>query len=58
METIFKLAQALAEAAKVEITRLDIQYNSKSETYSGRCWLSVNGAIFDIHDNGTITLPH
>ena len=58
METIFNLAQALAKSARGEITRLDIQYNSKSETYSGRCWLTVNEAIFDIHENGTITLPH
>lgn len=58
METIFNLAQALAKSAKGEISRLDIQYNSKSETYSARCWLSVNGAIFDIQENGTITLPH
>lgn len=44
----------LATASKTDIRRLDIQYNLKSESYSGRCWL--DGTIFDIHENGTIEI--
>lgn len=59
MNTIMILAEALAKAAKAEISRLDIQYNTKSETYSGRVWLTTGvESIFDIHENGTVTLPH
>lgn len=59
METIIILAKALSEAAKSEILRLDIQYNDKAETYTGRVWLSSDPkAIFDVHEDGTVTLPH
>lgn len=59
MNTIITLANALATAAHAEIKRLDIQYNDKTEEYSGRVWLSTGiESIFDIHENGTITLPH
>ena len=54
MEAIMILAQALAKAAKTDIKRLDIQYNEKSENYSGRCWLY--DTIFDIHDDGTVEI--
>ena len=52
MNTIMILATALAKAAKSDIRRLDIQYNEKTEVYSGRCWLY--DTIFDIHEDGTI----
>jgi len=52
MNTIMILATALATVSKTDIRRLDIQYNFKSESYSGRCWL--DDIIFDIHENGTI----
>lgn len=52
MNTIITLANALAAAAKTDIRRLDIQYNEKTEVYSGRCWLY--DTIFDIHEDGTI----
>lgn len=58
MEAIMILAQALAKAAKTEISRLDIQYNTASETYSGRVWLLDTNSIFDVHEDGTVTLPH
>ena len=58
MNTIMILAKALAEAARKEIARLDIQYNTKSEEYTGRIWLLDSDAIFDIHEDGTVTLPH
>lgn len=52
MNTIIILAKALSEAAKDDIRRLDIQYNTKTESYSGRVWFE--GLIFDIHEDGTI----
>lgn len=52
MNTIMILATALATAAKTDITRLDIQYNLKSEAYNARCWL--HDSVFDIHEDGTI----
>ena len=59
METITILAEALSKAARAKITRLDIQYNTKTEEYSGRVWLATSiESIFDIHENGTVTLPH
>lgn len=58
METIMIMAQALAKAAKTEISRLDIQYNTKEETYKGRVWLQESKSIFDINEDGTVTLPH
>lgn len=39
MDTITILAQALAKASGLTITRLDIQYNCISERYSGNLWL-------------------
>lgn len=52
MNTIMILATALATAAKSDIRRLDIQYNTKTESYSGRVWFE--DLIFDIHEDGTI----
>lgn len=63
MNTIMILAEALAKAARCEISRLDIQYNTKTESYTGRVWLMsdneiLNKSIFDINEDGTVTLPH
>ena len=52
MNTIITLANALSEASKEDIRRLDIQYNTKTESYSGRVWFEC--FIFDIHEDGTI----
>lgn len=52
MNTIIILAKALSEASKEDIKRLDIQYNTKTENYSGRVWFDC--IIFDIHEDGTI----
>lgn len=52
MNTIIVLAKALSEAAQEDIKRLDIQYNTKTENYSGRVWLYES--IFDIREDGTI----
>lgn len=56
MNTIMILAQAIAKAARAEVTRLDIQYNEKTEEYSGQLWISTNNTVFDIHENGEIHL--
>ena len=58
METIMIMAQALAKAARTEISRLDIQYNTKDEVYKGRVWLQESKSIFDLYEDGTVTLPH
>ena len=58
METIMIMAQALAKAARTEISRLDIQYNTKDDAYNGRVWLQESKGIFDLNEDGTVTLPH
>ena len=61
MDTINILADALARASRLDILRLDIQYNNKTETYTGRVVLGYgkecsSWIIYDIHDNGTIKI--
>lgn len=56
METIMILVNALAKAAHAEVSRLDIQYNTISELYSGRVWLdNTLKLVFDVCEDGTIT---
>lgn len=59
MNTIICLAEALARASRLEILRLDIQYNHNKETYTGRAVLgygkdSSSWLVYDISENGTI----
>ena len=60
MDTIMILANALQKAAGInmEISRLDIQYNTKTESYSARLWLvhNTSGVTFkyDIHEDGSV----
>ena len=57
MDTIMILAQAIAKAARAEVTRLDIQYNEKAKEYRGQLWISTNNyTVFDIRENGEIHL--
>lgn len=59
MKTIMILAETLSKAAGKDISRLDIQYNCKTELYSGRLWLGeVNDnikLIYDISETGIVT---
>ena len=61
METITILADALARASKLDILRLDIQYNKETESYTGSVILGYGRDLqdwleYDIHDNGTIEI--
>lgn len=60
METIKILAEALAKASKLDILRLDLQYNCKTELYMARLELGIKKDLglchtFDIYENGEIT---
>ena len=54
MNTIFIMAKALAEAAKTEITRLDIQYNWITESYSGVVWFRDLKVQYKVCEDGSI----
>ena len=61
MDTITILADALARASKLDILRLDIQYNNETESYTGSVILGYGRDLqdwleYDIHDNGTIEI--
>ena len=61
MDTINILADALARASRLDILRLDIQYNNKTDIYTGRVVLGYgkelsSWIVYDIHDNGTIKI--
>lgn len=60
METITILANALVTASKLDIIRLDIQYNKETELYKGILWLGKGETLsvrykFDISEDGSIT---
>ena len=60
MNTIFTLAEALCKVSIMSIIRMDIQYNTVTELYSGRVWLGDPEAdldtqfIYDICEDGEI----
>lgn len=61
MHTITILAEALAEASRLEILRLDMKYDHETESYTGRAIIGYgreydSWLVYDIHDNGTIEL--
>ena len=61
MDTITILADALARVSKLDILRLDIQYNNETESYTGSVILGYGRDLqdwlkYDIHDNGTIEI--
>lgn len=69
METITILAEALCKALTKQngwmhnwcVLRLDIQYNTKSELYTGRAWFAPDPdadpqIIRDINEDGTIQI--
>lgn len=55
MNTIFILSQALAKAACADISRLDVQYNYNTETYSAIIWFKDLSVQYRICEDGTIT---
>ena len=61
IDTVIKLVKALEECSDCLVIRLDIQYNTNTELYSGRCWLGdlVRDIepyfIYDICEDGTIS---
>ena len=57
MKTIVILAEALAKASGLNISRLDIQYNTISEKYSAELWLEDNERVlnFMLFEDGTVT---
>ena len=52
METILIMAQALQKAGKLDIMRLDINYNDEEDIYTARVWFknekSGSSPVFDI----------
>lgn len=54
MNTIIILAEALAKAAFSNVSRIDVQYNSVTESYKGRVW--IEHVVYDISDNGEIII--
>ncbi len=61
MNTITILAEALARASRLEILRLDIQYDYDHEIYTGRVVLGYDKnlyswLVYDISENGTIVM--
>ena len=61
IDTIIKLAKTLEECSDCPVIRLDIQYNTNTELYSGRCWIGDLDMeiephfIYDICEDGTIS---
>ena len=51
MNVVYELAIKLAYEKKTMVSRIDIQFNYKSQSYSGRVWY-VNGETYDIYENG------
>lgn len=59
MNTIMIMAEALAKASKLDIIRLDMNYNNISDLYRGRVTLGNQDTIetrfvFDICEDGTV----
>ena len=53
MKTIMILAEALLKASgKLEINRLDIQYNDKDEMYHG--YVTIDRFVFEITEQGEV----
>lgn len=53
MKTIMILAEALLKASgKLEINRLDIQYNTKDEMYHG--YVTIDTLVFEITEQGEV----
>lgn len=57
METIVIMAQALVKASKMEMMRLDIQYNDIKDVLIGYLTLQSGSIIYDyvISENGTVS---
>lgn len=55
MKTILIMAQALAEASRLDILRLDIQFNSLKDEYTGYLHLSCD-KHFKIKENGEVII--
>ena len=58
METILIMARALEKAGKLDIMRLDINYNDEEEIYTARVWFkdkeSGPSPVFDITEHGEV----
>lgn len=58
METILIMAQALQTAGKLDIMRLDINYNDEEDIYTARVWFknekSGFSPVFDITERGEV----